>query len=452
MDGLLWDKDLDKLEKKSVDVSFLTDLEFQLPIAQSIDTQVDYPSDKCLHQLFESQVERTPDRVAIAFAEQQLTYKELNCRVNQLAHYLQKLNVGPEVLVGISLKRSLDMVVGLLGILKAGGAYVPLDPAFPSDRLALMMEDSQLSVLLTQTDLLSELPDCQAEVVCLDRDWSIIATSSDENPDSQVTPDNLAYTIYTSGSTGKPKGVQLPHRGVVNFLTSMSQAPGLTESDVLLAVTTISFDIAVLELYLPLIMGARAVVASKEVASDGAQLLKLIARSGATVMQATPATWRMLLAAGWQGNKQLKVLCGGEAMTRDLANQLLAKTASVWNMYGPTETTVWSTVYQVQPGDGSISIGRPIANTQVYLIDPELYPIKLVPPGEVGELVIGGVALARGTNPRKVYSRSLQPRTWSAFVSHRRLSSFSPRWHHSVFGTNRPSSENSRLSDRTGRY
>jgi amino acid adenylation domain-containing protein/thioester reductase-like protein len=401
MDRQVENHEVGALEEKSVDVSLLTELAIapeaqRFAIAHSNNTQVEYPSDKCLHQLFESQVEQTPNRVAIAFEGQQVTYRELNHRANQLAHYLRKLDVGTEVLVGICLKRSLDMVVGLLGILKAGGAYVPLDPAFPSDRLALMIEDSQLPVLLTQTDLLSELPNHQAEVICLDRDGPIIAASSVENPDSQVTPDNLAYTIYTSGSTGKPKGVQLPHRGVVNFLTSMSQAPGLNESDILLAVTTISFDIAVLELYLPLITGASVVLASKEVASDGGQLLKLITQSGATVMQATPATWRMLLAAGWQGNKQLKVLCGGEAMTRDLANQLLAKTASVWNMYGPTETTVWSTVYRVQPGDGSISIGRPIANTQVYLIEPELYPIKLVPPGEAGELVIGGVALARG--------------------------------------------------------
>jgi amino acid adenylation domain-containing protein/thioester reductase-like protein len=400
MDRSLENQELEQTKLKSCDVSLLTESQLQILLQQWNDTQVDYPRDRCLHQLFESQVERTPDRIAIAFEEEYLTYRELNRQANQLAHYLKNLGVEPEVLVGICVKRSLQMVVGLLGILKAGGAYVPLDPAFPSDRLALMIEDSQLPVLVTQTDLLSELPPHQAQVICLDRDWEQIATSSDENLDSKVTPDNLAYTIYTSGSTGKPKGVQLPHQGVVNFLLSMSQAPGLTEQDILLAVTTISFDIAVLELYLPVIIGARVVLASKEVASDGIQLLKLMTQSGATVMQATPATWRMLFAAGWQENKQLKVLCGGEAMTRDLANQLLVRTASVWNMYGPTETTVWSTVYQVQPGDTPISIGRPIANTQIYIIDPDLRrssdPVKLVPPGESGELVIGGVALARG--------------------------------------------------------
>ncbi|MGK7876876.1 MAG: amino acid adenylation domain-containing protein [Xenococcaceae cyanobacterium] len=362
--------------------------------------QPDYLSNKCIHQLFESQVERTPDDIAVIFEEQQLTYRELNRRANQLGHYLQALQVGPEVLVGICMKRSLEMVIGLLGILKAGGAYVPLDPAYPQERLAFMIENSQLPVLLTERDQLARLPHHRTEVVCLDTDWETIARHSEENPDSGVAPDNLAYTIYTSGSTGKPKGVQILHRAVVNFLTSMSQAPGLTNQDVLLAVTTISFDIAALELYLPIAVGARVVLVSREVASDAAQLSKVLAESGATVMQATPATWRMLLAAGWQGNQQLKILCGGEAMTRDLANQLQERSASVWNMYGPTETTIWSAVYRVEFGNNSVSIGRPIGNTQIYLVDPDRRqrndPIKPVPVGESGELLIGGVGLARG--------------------------------------------------------
>ncbi len=363
-------------------------------------TQANYPTNQCIHQLLESQVERTPDNMAVIFENKSLTYRELNSRANQVARYLQTLQVGSEVLVGICMERSLEMAIALLGILKAGAAYVPLDPAFPQERLALMLEDSQLSVLLTESDQLAKLPHHQAQVVCLDTDWEKITQYADQNPDSEITPDNLAYTIYTSGSTGKPKGVQVLHRGVVNFLTSMRQTPGLQSSDVLLAVTTISFDIAVLELFLPLTVGASVVLVTREVASDASQLMKVFSSSEATVMQATPATWRMLISAGWQGSSTLKILCGGEAMSRDLADQLLERSASVWNMYGPTETTIWSAVHQVEPGDTPVPIGRPIANTQIYLVDPELKrksdPIKLVPIGEPGELLIGGVGLARG--------------------------------------------------------
>jgi amino acid adenylation domain-containing protein/thioester reductase-like protein len=291
-------------------------------------------------------------------------------------------------------------VIGLLGILKAGGSYVPLDPAYPQERLANMIENSQIPVLLTQQNQLEKLPEHRAHIVFLDTNWETITQQSQENPESGVTAENLAYTIYTSGSTGKPKGVQIAHRSVVNFLNSMLQEPGLTEQDVMLAVTTISFDISALEIYLPLIVGARIVLVSREVASNAAQLLKTLAKSSATVMQGTPATWRLLLTAGWQGNKQLKILCGGEALTRELALQLLDRSNSVWNMYGPTETTIWSAVYKVEPGNSSVPIGRPIANTQIYLLDQYLRrkgdPIKPVPIGVPGELYIGGFGLARG--------------------------------------------------------
>ncbi|MBW4560438.1 MAG: amino acid adenylation domain-containing protein [Mojavia pulchra JT2-VF2] len=364
------------------------------------DTKFDYLQDQCIHELFEAQVKRTPHAVAVVFKDQQLTYQQLNTKANQLAHYLQKLGVAPEVLVGICMERSLEMIVGLLGILKAGGAYVPLDPAYPQERLAFMLEDSQLTIVLTQSKLFSRLPSHQGKVVYLDSNWQAIAQQSQENTASKVTPGNLAYTIYTSGSTGKPKGVQILHQAVANFLASMKQEPGLTAADVLLAVTTISFDIAVLELFLPITVGAKVVLASREVAADANQLIKLLAESGATVMQATPATWRMLIAANWQGNQNLKILCGGEAMTRSLANQLLSRNGAVWNMYGPTETTIWSTIYRVEVGDTPILIGKPIANTQIYLIDqnPENQnqSINVVPVGQAGELVIGGVGLARG--------------------------------------------------------
>ncbi|WP_315791701.1 amino acid adenylation domain-containing protein [Fischerella sp. JS2] len=358
-------------------------------------TQTDYDLTICLHQLIEAQVERKPDAIAVSFAGEQLTYRELNQRANQLAHYLQTLGVKPEVLVGICIERSLEMLVGLLGILKAGAAYLPLDPAYPQERLELILSDSQVSVLLTDNQKLFTDQE-HRKIVCLRTKYEIIATYSKDNPEPRATANNLAYVIYTSGSTGKPKGVEIPHSAVVNFLKSMQHQPGITESDVLLAVTTVSFDIAALELYLPLTTGAQVILATKKIASDGKLLKELIDTAAVTVMQATPASWRMLLAAGWSGSPQLKILCGGEALTSDLAQRLLEKGAAVWNLYGPTETTIWSTVCEVDTTKLShalVPIGRPIANTQIYILDSYLQP---VPVGVVGELYIGGVGVARG--------------------------------------------------------
>ncbi|MEO1348694.1 MAG: amino acid adenylation domain-containing protein [Cyanobacteria bacterium J06635_15] len=382
------------------DLPLLTHAETHQLIRAWNNTQVEYPSSLCIHELFEAQANRSPDAVAVVFGSEQLTYQQLNQKANQLAHHLQSLGVGPEMLVGICLERSLEMVVGLLGILKAGGAYVPLDPAYPSERLAWVLSDSQASILLTQQHLLVEklvdkLPQHQALVFCLDTDWKTIPLNG-ENLFSSATPKNLAYVIYTSGSTGKPKGVQITHSSVVNFLTSMAAQPGLTAQDTLLAVTSISFDIAALELYLPLIRGARLELASREVATDGRQLGARLHASGITVMQATPATWRMLLATGWQGNLHLKILCGGEALPRDLAEALLNNCGALWNLYGPTETTIWSTACKVdanKPAQAIVPIGHPIANTQIYLLDTYLKP---VPIGVPGELYISGGGVARG--------------------------------------------------------
>ncbi len=240
------------------------------------------------------------------------------------------------------------------------------------------------------------LPTTAAQTICLDTDTESITQHGKNNPLNQATPNNLAYLIYTSGSTGKPKGVQVPHRGVVNFLNSILASVGMTPDDILLSVTTITFDIAALELFLPLVVGARTVVVSREVASDGVQLAASIAKYKTTLMQATPATWRMLLAAGWLGNKQLKILCGGEALPQELANELQQRCACLWNVYGPTETTIWSTIYQINQISVSfttIPIGRPIANTQIYILDKHLQP---VPVGVIGELYIGGEGVTRG--------------------------------------------------------
>ena len=403
------------VDKCTLDLSRLTKEQWQQLSQEWNNTQTSYEIDKCIHQLVENQADKTPDKIAVIFEQQQLTYSELNEQANQLAYYLQTLNIGPEVLVGVCLERSLAMVIALLGVLKAGGAYVPLDPTYPQERLQFMLEDSKLPVLLSQKHLVEILPqDIQAQVVCLDEDWQKNIQHNTQNLTSGVTSENPAYTIYTSGSTGKPKGVQIRHRSVVNFLTAMRLEPGLTQEDVLLAITTISFDIAALELFLPLIVGALVVLVKREVGKDGTRLAKILTESGATVMQATPATWQMLLAAGWTGNKYLKMLCGGEAMTRDLANHLLDLGGSLWNMYGPTETTIWSAVYRVERGTNSVPIGRPIANTQIYLLDEHSSrkddTLKPVPIGVPGEVYIGGDGVARGyLNARELNNERFIP-------------------------------------------
>jgi amino acid adenylation domain-containing protein len=349
-----------------------------------------------VHRLVEAQAARSPDALAVVSAGRRLTYRQLNTRANRLAHHLRRLGVGPEVLVGISLYRSADMVAALLAVLKAGGAYVPLDPAFPRERLAYMVRDARAAVLLTERRLADSLPEHAARVVCIDGDWDTPDLGEDD-PAGGAGDDNLAYVLYTSGSTGNPKGVEVGHRALANLLLSMKERPGLGPRDTLLAITTLSFDIAALEIYLPLIVGARLVVLPQEVVSDGPRLLEQMLAPEVTVMQATPATWRLLLTAGWQPGKPLKVLCGGEALPRGLANQLLDRAACVWNVYGPTETTVWSALHLVEGRDGPVPIGGPIANTQLYLLDDQFRP---VPRGEVGELYIGGTGLARGYRNR----------------------------------------------------
>ena len=374
-------------------MSMLTDAERQQVLVDWNNTAVAYPGkDLCLHQLIEAQTERTPDAVAILVAQEHLTFHELNERANRLAHYLQERGAGPDAPVGIWMDRSLDLVVGLLGVLKVGAAYLPMDPAYPTERLAFMLEDSGVKLLLAQRKLVEQLPEHDGEVICIDADWDEIATRSGKDPRKDVSPDNLAYLLYTSGSTGKPKGVEIRHRAVVNFLNSMRVAPGMEVQDTLLSVTTLSFDIFGLEIWLPLTTGAKVVIVPPEVVKDGRELAAAMQRCGATVMQATPSTWRLLLESGWEGNPNLKILCGGEAWSTQLAEQLLPKCASLWNMYGPTETTIWSAVCRVG-NVKPILIGRPIANTKFYVVDAHLQP---VPVGVPGELLIGGEGLARG--------------------------------------------------------
>ncbi|OEZ60290.1 tyrocidine synthase 3 [Duganella sp. HH105] len=357
------------------------------------DTARDYRSVSMMPALFEERAAASPDRVALVHEGEQLTYGELNARANRLAHHLRTLGVGPDVLVGLCVERSLEMMVGLLAILKAGGAYVPLDPAYPADRLAYMLEDAAPVVLLTQQRLLASVPTGGLPVFCLDADAASLAGYDATNPSELTTGGNLAYVIYTSGSTGKPKGVALNRANLANFLHSMDEAPGMSSDDVLVAVTSLSFDIAALELFLPLANGARVVLAGRQTASNPQQLSELLVRSGATMMQATPSSWRMLVDHGWPQELQLKVLCGGEALPVGLMRDVLGHVDAIWNLYGPTETTIWSTLRRVSALDGAPVIGKPIANTQVYILDAGLNP---VPAGVAGELHIAGEGLARG--------------------------------------------------------
>jgi amino acid adenylation domain-containing protein len=375
------------------DLPLLTDAERHEVLYGWNATETPFPAKSCIHELFEQQVAKTPEAVAVVYEGVELSYADLNARANRLAHRLRALGVGPDVLVALVLERSLDMVVGLLGVLKAGGAYVPLDPAHPRKRLADMLADAQPLVLLTQERLQFKLPPHRSHVVAIDAD-APSAERLEHAPASgrACSPRDLAYVIYTSGSTGEPKGVEIEHCAVVNMLASMQRRPGLGAENTMLAITTLAFDIAGLEIFLPLACGARVVIASSETIGDGVALAELIERSGASAMQATPATFRMLLDAGWAGAARLKVLCGGEAWSSELANQLLARCGSLWNMYGPTETTVWSAVAEVEAGR-PIVIGPPIANTTFYVLDGAL---QLVPVGVPGELYIGGDGLARG--------------------------------------------------------
>ncbi len=352
----------------------------------------EYSREETVLDLIREQVVRQPEAIAVSFEGDLLTYADLDVRSTRLARHLQSVGVGTESLVGLCLERGLEMVVGMLGILKAGGAYVPLDPAFPTERLRYTLEDSGAKALLTRAALSDGLLlGTSAVRVCLDRDKDLIEAESGEPLPAMASSSNRAYVIYTSGSTGRPKGVEIEHRALTNFLRSMAQEPGLGEKDVLLAVTTLAFDISALELFLPLITGARIELVSRETVLDGVALGRALATSGATVMQATPATWRMLFDSGWKGDRHLKVLCGGEAMDRDLAGRLVSSCGAIWNMYGPTETTIWSSVARIESDE--VTIGLPIANTRMYVLDLHREP---VPRGVVGELWIGGEGVARG--------------------------------------------------------
>ncbi|MGD0097335.1 MAG: amino acid adenylation domain-containing protein [Terracidiphilus sp.] len=355
-------------------------------------TTVDFGPFEAVNRLIERQSAQTPNRVAVIFDGVEWSYRQLNEYSNQLARHLRRQGIQEGSLVGVCVERSIAMIGAVLAVLKAGAAYLPLDPSHPASRLELVLSDAQPSLLLTQEHLASQLH-TSARVVCVDSEKTRWARESVADLDTRPAADSLAYVIYTSGSTGRPKGVAIEHGALTNLLRSMEREPGLSATDTLVSVTTLSFDIAALELFLPLMTGARLVIASKEQVVDGFRLLELLEKSKATVMQATPSGWRILLEAGWKGWPQLKVLCGGEALARDLADSLMDRSKDVWNVYGPTETTIWSSATQLEKRTGPVPIGPPIANTQFYVLDERLKP---VPVGVTGELYIGGAGLARG--------------------------------------------------------
>ncbi len=382
----------------------LTEPERHRILVEWNDTARDYPLHKCLHTLFEEQVERTPDTEAVMFEGQTLTYREFNARANQLAHYLQTQRVEPDTLVGICMERSLEMVIGIYGILKAGGAYVPIDPDYPKERIAFMLDDSQISVLLTQENVLNRVPitNHTSTIINLDTNWERIATQKTDNPISGVKPAHLAYVIYTSGSTGQPKGAMNTHQGICNRLLWMQDAYHLTSEDSVLQKTPFSFDVSVWEFYWPLMTGARLVVAKPGGHQDSTYLVKLIAEQKITTIHFVPSMLQIFVEEpGLEACHALRqVICSGEALPFELQERFFARSnAQLHNLYGPTEAAVDVTFWQCERNSSGriVPIGRPIANTQIYIVDKHL---QSVPVGVPGELLIGGIGLARGYSNR----------------------------------------------------
>ena len=388
---LLLDNIAARPEARLGELEMLTAEEIHRQVVEWNATEVPYPRDATVHELVARQVERTPEAVAVVCGDDRLTYRELDQKANRLAHRLRAAGADTGKVVGICVERSPDMVVGLLAILKSGAAYVPLDIRHPRDRLAFMLEESGATVLLTQRNLLASLPQHRAVTVLTDDETEPIEQPS-TTPTNATSPEDLAYILYTSGSTGRPKGVRVRHRNVVNLMSALVKQPGLRQEDVVLAVATYTFDMAVGDIFPTLGIGARLVLASRDDVRDPRRLGALIAASGATLMHATPTTWQMLLESGWAGSPRLVAVCGGDTLSEALADSLLDRCAAVWNGYGPTETTVYTTFSHVARG-ALITIGRPIANARVYILDRWRRP---VPVGVPGEIAIGGAGVSAG--------------------------------------------------------
>jgi amino acid adenylation domain-containing protein len=378
-------------------LSLVDDCDRQIAIVGSNRPDVEYDLSRLVDEVILEGAEFKPEHEAVRFGSDVLSYKQLSDRVETVSLHLCAMGIRSNDIVGLCVERSLDLVVGLLGILKCGAAFVPLDPNFPKERLAYMVKDGCPAAILMQKRTEDALPPSAGARLYLDDLPRLQSEGGRENtPTKPRRPTDLAYVIYTSGSTGSPKGVEISHRSLMNFLYAMRRQLGVTSDDALLAVTTISFDIAMLELLLPLLVGGRVVLASREQAANAAELILLLRKQNISVMQATPTTWRLLLAAKWAGSADLKILCGGEPWSEDLAEALLSRCGSLWNMYGPTETTIWSAAKRVARGE-RVLIGQPIANTQFYVLGPNSEPQPIDIPGE---LHISGAGLARGYHGR----------------------------------------------------
>ncbi len=382
-------------DAKISDISMLSESDIEKVTQEWNLSGISIPFFNNVHSIFEAQVDKTPDSIAAIIDNVTYTYKELDIKANQIANFLRSHSIINDTLVGIYIDRSIEMLSGLLGILKAGAAYVPLDPSFPSERIGYIIKDSAVSIILTKKNLLPSLT-FSGTCVCLDQNEELTKASK-SRPLHFNKPDDLAYILYTSGSTGQPKGVEISHESMINFLLSMAINPGLKADDTFCAVTTISFDIAVLELFGPLCVGAKTVILNSETSKDVHRLANALTSFNATIVQATPATWEMLTASGWKGMQNLRILCGGEALRPDLAKRLLECASEVWNMYGPTETTVWSSCCKLSKTEKIISAGKPIANTSIYILDKSMRPL---PSGIQGDLYIGGKGVARGYHNR----------------------------------------------------
>ncbi len=359
---------------------------------QSLVPDNDTSGTQTINDLIEEIVTQFPEKTAISFNDISLSYKQLSERVTALSTYLVQQGIGAGNIVALSVDRSVEMVVCLLAILKSGAAYLPLDPEYPIERIEFMLEDSGAGALLI-SGIYKNRYRTNASQLVIEEIWRELEKTETRRSQKEITGEDLAYVLYTSGSTGRPKGVKISHKNLANFLVSMRAKPGIMASDKLLAITSISFDIAGLELYLPLIAGAQLVLADKETAKDGRLILDAIKKRSISIMQATPSTWQMVMDSGWQQRYPLKILSGGEALPKDLAGMLLEKGKELWNMYGPTETTIWSAIAQICPGEKQITIGRPINNTRIYIVNEDG---KLATPNETGEIYIGGEGVAEG--------------------------------------------------------
>jgi amino acid adenylation domain-containing protein len=368
----------------------------QEPSASKKELDLTYDKDKPFWVYIHEIAQQYPTKEAVVFENQSIDYQNLDQRSNQVAHELSKQGVKAGTIVGVNMERSIDMVIALLGVSKAGGVYVPLDPYFPADRIAYMLEDSSAAFLLTQSSLKDRI-DTPTPKLYFDQLYKDFEQHPTTLLHNRLSGDSEAYILYTSGSTGKPKGVQISHQNLINFLLSMQIEPGITAQDRIVALTTVSFDIAGLELYLPLITGATMLLTHAEISMDGRKLRTFIEERKASIVQATPATWRMLLDSGWQQALPIKVLCGGENFPKDLAHKLTGLSKEVWNMYGPTETTIWSLVKRIEPQVEQITIGHSIANTRTYILNEAL---QEVPIGEEGQIFIAGDGVAIGYKDR----------------------------------------------------